>query len=415
MTLRVYLHDRICGRLLTTGDRGVVFRYDGDYLSSQNARALSMSLPLRESEFLQKECLPYFSGLLPEGEIKRQISSYLHVSESSTVKLLEALGGECAGTVAFNSEDEPPLQLKTEYELNDEYYAPISDEDISELIDKMESNPLIFSRKDFRLSLAGAQQKIALAHFDGKWFVPKGGAPSTHIIKPTRRDFPDIARNEYLSMQLGGIFIGDVAASSMVDFCGKEVFCVRRFDRIRDGNKIRRVHQEDMCQALGIMDDRKYQADGGPSIGDIYRLLSERSSNPIADMRKLLGSVIFQFLIGNCDAHGKNFSLLEEKNSVALSPAYDVVSTAIYPSLTRKLAMKIGNEYELDKIRRRHFIELADKIGVRISAVNKVLESLGKRMPEAEAFLKGDKVALENPELASAIWKGFLARWRMIV
>lgn len=111
MTLSVYLHDRICGHLLTTGDRGVVFRYDGDYLSSQNAQVLSMSLPLRESEFLQKECLPYFSGLLPEGEIKRQISSYLHVSESSTVKLLEALGGECAGTVVFNSEYEPPLQL----------------------------------------------------------------------------------------------------------------------------------------------------------------------------------------------------------------------------------------------------------------------------------------------------------------
>lgn len=299
--------------------------------------------------------------------------------------------------------------------MNDEYYAPISDKDISELIDKMESNPLIFSRKDFRLSLAGAQQKIALAHFDGKWFVPKGGAPSTHIIKPARRDFPDITRNEYLSMRLGSILIGDVAASSMVDFCGKEAFCVRRFDRIQDGNKIRRVHQEDMCQALGIMDDRKYQADGGPSVGDICRLLFERSSDPIADMRKLLGSVIFQFLIGNCDAHGKNFSLLEEKDSVALSPAYDVVSTAIYPSLTRKLAMKIGNEYELDRICRRHFIELADRIGVRISAVNKVLEGFEKRMPEAEAFLKGDEVALENPELASAIWEGFLARWRMIV
>lgn len=415
MTLRVYLHDRLCGRLLTTDDRGIVFRYDEDYLSFQDAQALSMSLPLREREFSQKECLPYFSGLLPEGEIKRQISSCLHVSESSTVKLLEALGGECAGTVVFNSEDEPPLQLKTEYELNDEYYTPISDKDISGLIDKMESSPLIFSRKDFRLSLAGAQQKIALAYFDGKWFVPKSNAPSTHIIKPARRDFSDIAQNEYLSMRLGGIFIGEVADSSMADFCGKKVFCVRRFDRIRNGNKIRRVHQEDMCQALGIMEDKKYQADGGPSVESIYRLLSERSSNPIADIRSLLDSVIFQFLIGNCDAHGKNFSLLEEKGFVALSPAYDVVSTAIYPSLTRKLAMKIGNEYELDKICRRHLIELADKIGTRISAVNKILESFEKKMSEAEAFLEENSIALENSKLASAIWEGFMARWRLIV
>lgn len=155
MTLRVYLHDQLCGHLSTTDNRGVVFCYDENYLCSSNAQALSISLPLREDEFQQKECLPYFSGLLPEGEIKRKISSYLHVSESSTVRLLEVLGGECAGTVVFNSEDEPPLQLKTEYELREENYTLITDKEISELIDKMEASPLVFSRKDFRLSLAG--------------------------------------------------------------------------------------------------------------------------------------------------------------------------------------------------------------------------------------------------------------------
>lgn len=391
-----------------------MFCYDENYLCSSNAQALSISLPLGEDEFQQKECLPYFSGLLPEGEIKRKISSYLHVSESSTVRLLEVLGGECAGTVVFNSEDEPPLRLKTEYELREENYTLITDKEISELIDKMEASPLVFSRKDFRLSLAGVQQKIALAHFDDKWFVPKGSAPSTHIIKPARRDFSDIAQNEYLSMHLGAIFIGDAALSTLIDFCGKKVFCVRRFDRIQDGNKIRRVHQEDMCQALGIMGDKKYQADGGPSVKDIYRLISEKSSNPIADMRSLLSSVIFQFLIGNCDAHGKNFSFLEEKDSSVLSPAYDIVSTAIYPSLTRKLSMKIGDEYELDKVGRRHLVELADKVGVRVSVINTILEDFEKKMPEAKDFLKTDEVAFENPELAAVIWKGFLARWHSI-
>lgn len=414
MTLRVYLHDRLCGHLFTTDNRGVVFQYDEGYLSSASAQALSISLPLQEGEYPQKECLPYFSGLLPEGEIKRQISSFLHVSESSTVKLLEALGGECAGTVLFTSGDESPLQLSTEYELSDENYTPISDRDISDLIDKMESNPLVFSRKDFRLSLAGAQQKIALAYFDGGWFVPKGNAPSTHIIKPSRRDFSDIAQNEYLSMRLGGIFTGNAAFSSMVDFYGKKVFCTRRFDRIQDGNKIRRVHQEDMCQALGIMEYKKYQADGGPSVKDMHGLLAERSSNPIADIRRMLSSVIFQFLIGNCDAHGKNFSLLEEKDSTVLSPAYDVVSTAVYSPLTRKLSMKIGNEYEIDKICRRHLIELADKIGIRISVINKILENFEKKMAEAKEFLKEDKIAIENPNLTSAIWEGFLAKWNSI-
>ena len=262
MTLRVYLHDRLCGHLYTTSDRGVAFSYDGEYLSLPNALALSISLPLQKEEFSQKECLPYFSGLLPEGEIKRQISSYLHVSESSTVKLLEALGGECAGTVVFNSEDDAPLLLKREYELNEESYTPIFDQEIADLIDKMESNPLVFARKDFRLSLAGTQQKIALAHFDGRWFVPKENAPSTHIIKPSRKDFTDIAQNEYLSMKIASIFLSDVAPVSLFDFCGKNVFCVKRFDRIQNGNKIKRIHQEDMCQALGIMDDKKYQAGG---------------------------------------------------------------------------------------------------------------------------------------------------------
>ena len=363
--------------------------------------------------FSKKNVCRISQGCFP-GEIKRKISSYLHVSESSTVRLLEVLGGECAGTVVFNSEDEPPLQLKTEYELREENYTLITDKEISELIDKMEASPLVFSRKDFRLSLAGVQQKIALAYFDDKWFVPKGSAPSTHIIKPARRDFLDIAQNEYLSMHLGAIFIGDAALSTLIDFCGKKVFCVRRFDRIQDGNKIRRVHQEDMCQALGIMGDKKYQADGGPSVKDIYRLISEKSSNPIADMRSLLSSVIFQFLIGNCDAHGKNFSFLEEKDSSVLSPAYDIVSTAIYPSLTRKLSMKIGDEYELDKVGRRHLVELADKVGVRVSVINTILEDFEKKMPEAKDFLKTDEVAFENPELAAVIWKGFLARWHSI-
>ncbi|MDE7383445.1 MAG: HipA domain-containing protein, partial [Treponemataceae bacterium] len=243
---------------------------------------------------------------------------------------------------------------------------------------------------------------------------PKGNAPSTHIIKPSRRDFSDIAQNEYLSMQLGGIFIGDVASSSLIDFCGKKVFCVRRFDRRQDGNKIRRVHQEDMCQVRGIMGDKKYQSDGGPSIKDIYKLISEQSSNPITDMRKLLRSVIFQFLIGNCDAHGKNFSFLEENGSIFLSPSYDIVSTAIYPSLTRKLSMTIGNEYALDKIGHSHLIELADKIGMKISTINTILEDFEKKIPDAIEFLKKDKVAFENLELASAIWEGFLARWDSI-
>ena len=147
---------------------------------------------------------------------------------------------------------------------------------------------------------------------------------------------------------------------------------------------------------------------------DMHGLLAERSSNPIADIRRMLSSVIFQFLIGNCDAHGKNFSLLEEKDSTVLSPAYDVVSTAVYPTLTRKFSMKIGNEYEIDKICRRHLIELADKIGIRISVINKILENFEKKMTEAKVFLKEDKIAIENPNLASAIWEGFLTRWNSI-
>lgn len=415
MKLRVYLHENLCGYLYTTADRGIVFCYDDSYLASNGAIPLSISLSLQKKEFSQKECLPYFSGLLPEGEIKRKISSYLHVSESSTVKLLEALGGECAGTVVFSSEDNPIPKLKTEYELSEENYTPISDQEIADLIDRMEENPLVFSRKDFRLSLAGAQQKIALAFFGGKWFVPKGNAPSTHIIKPTRQDFPDIAQNEYLCMQIAKIFLDDVATSILLDFCGKKVFCVKRFDRILSGNAIRRVHQEDMCQALGIMDDKKYQADGDPSVKDMYELLSKISSNPIVDLQKMLSSVVFQFLIGNCDAHGKNFSILENGTSIYLSTAYDIVSTVVYPSLTRKLSMKIGNEYEIDRITRHHFIELADKIGVKISVFNKILKKFENKIQTMQDFLKSNRIAIENSRLADNIFNGFLARWNKII
>ena len=202
MKLGVYFGERKAGELYTTGDRGIVFSYAEEYLSSGSSQKLSASLPLRKEEFSQKECLPFFSGLLPEGASRKKIADYLHVSETSTAKLLEALGGECAGLITLTAEEFPALQ-KESYPISGQNYEVISDEKLCEFIKKIPERPLIKADDKLRLSLAGAQEKLALAKSNGKWNLPLNGAPSTHILKPTREgSLSTLAQNEYICMRL---------------------------------------------------------------------------------------------------------------------------------------------------------------------------------------------------------------------
>lgn len=408
MRLKVFLKDKKCGTLYSTADKGIVFEYDSDYSGNVENHSLSVSLPLSKKNFTQKECIPFFYGLLPEGDIKKRIAAELHVSETSTIKLLDALGGECAGTVSLFNEENASNPPEEAYLFCKENYHPISEEEIAEKIKNCTRTPVIRSEKDYRLSLAGAQEKIALAFFDGNWYVPLNGAPSTHILKPSRSDYPDLCANEYISMKIAEYFIENVPKTRLLSFGKKElhnVFCIERYDReitIKDNEiRVKRIHQEDFCQALGIMSDNKYQNDGGPGLVELMDIIRDNSSSPVIDIQKCAEYFLFNFLIGNCDAHGKNYSLLY-RDGVQLAPAYDIVSTVVYPDLSKKLSMKIGH-YEIDKVTRAHITETFDKARINVRILNKIFEKFAQKATKLDEILSGDKIVENNKDLANKI------------
>lgn len=391
MKLNVFFGNEKAGALESTENRGVIFVYDKNYLLNKNALPLSASLPLHSDEFSQKQCIPFFSGLLPEEDSRKKIADYLHISETSTLKLLEALGGECAGLISILPEDET-FSLQTSFSLDSENYELLDDNRLSDFIEKMNTRPLIKADDKLRLSLAGAQEKLALAKINGEWYLPLNGAPSTHILKPTRTGIlSSLAQNEYICMKLAKVFGLSVPEVDLLSIAGKDVFVVERYDRIKTADSIKRLHQEDFCQALGIVTSSKYQNDGGPGIADIFNTISKVCTVPALESQKFLRYVIFNYMIGNCDSHGKNYSLLYKNNRVELSPLYDAVSTIIYPGLTDKLSMKIGNHYEIQKIGKEDFSLLAEKLNIKNSVFFKIFDDFGKKYINAFEELRSDE------------------------
>ena len=393
MKLNVFFGNKKAGSLESTENRGVIFVYDEKYLNDKTSVPLSASLPLQREEFSQKQCIPFFSGLLPEEDSRKKIADYLHISETSTLKLLEALGGECAGLISILSEDEDNLFSKeTSYKLDSKNYEPLNDNRLLEFIEKMNTRPLIKADDKLRLSLAGAQEKLALAKINGEWYLPLNGSPSTHILKPTRTgSLSSLAQNEYICMKLAKSFGLPVPDVDLLNIAGKDVFVVERYDRIKEANSIQRLHQEDFCQALSIMSTSKYQNNGGPGIIDIFNTILKVCTVPALESQKFLRYVLFNYVIGNCDSHGKNYSLIYKNNRVELSPLYDVVSTIIYSGLTEKLSMKIGKHYEIQKVTQEDFSLLAESLNIKYSIFSKIFDDFAKKYITAFEELKDDE------------------------
>jgi serine/threonine-protein kinase HipA len=232
---------------------------------------------------------------------------------------------------------------------------------------------LLAGEKGIRLSLAGAQDKIAVRIEGGEISLPLGGAPSTHILKPGIDRFPGVVFNEALTMTLAAAIGLPAAKVQTRNSEGIDDLLVERYDRIHrpaaEGGGLERLHQEDFCQAQNIVPDIKYQREGGPSLKACFGLLRGASSAPVIDLARLLDAVIFNYLVGNNDAHGKNFSLLYHAVGTPhletrLAPLYDVVSTVYYPELSDEMAMKIGTQYSSERVTPRDFDRFADQAGL---------------------------------------------------
>jgi serine/threonine-protein kinase HipA len=401
-TLEVYLHRDLVGHLMQDDDGQMFFDYTEIWRENPAAILLSHSLPLRKERFTRKECSGFFGGILPEQKLREIVAKNLGISAKNDFAMLEQIGGECAGAVTFLPAGEPLPE-------REDRYRDLSDKDLVDMLKTLPRRPLLAGDADVRLSLAGAQDKVAVKVSGDRISIPLGGAPSTHILKPANDRFAGLIFNEMLCLDLAktaGLF---VAKAETRNIDGMDYILVERYDRsvIRssDGSeRYERLHQEDFCQASGIVSEKKYQSEGGPSLKQCFDLLREVSTAPVIDLGRLLDAVIFNYLIGNNDAHAKNYSLVYVTGKGAgyearFSPLYDLVCTIYYSELSKKMAMKIGGEYLSDRIAPGHFETLATEAGLAKPLVK-------QRVPElATSVIEGLKMIEAKQPVAADVAK----------
>lgn len=366
--LDVYLWDQRVGHLRLDKKRRFVFQYDAAWIKKKGAVPLSLHLPLKTDIYSDDLSRPFFSNLLPEAEIKRIIARHLQISESNDFAMLNSIGGECAGAVSVLPAGFVPVVKPGYQELNDE--------ELHRIITDLPKRPLMAGVEGMRLSLAGAQNKLPVYMEGDKIFIASGNAPSSHILKPPIKDLEDTVENEAFCMMLAqklGLSTPPVMFRRGFD----KLYIIQRYDRSRDKNgHIVRLHQEDFCQALGFLPDQKYENEGGPSLGDCFALLQGKSISPAVDRLALLQWTIFNFLIGNADAHAKNLAMIFTNRGPRLAPFYDLICTQVYPDLTDKSAMKIGGENRPAWIQRKHWEKLGESVAIKSSLVLKTLRDM---------------------------------------
>ena len=370
--LDVYLNEHLAGRLREEKGR-LSFAYDEAWLESRNFIPLSVTMPRETEEFPDAVARAFFDNLLPEGDVRAAIAKLRRVSERNTFGLLEEIGGDCAGAISLWPEGEKPAV--------NEGYAAISDRRLNTLIAGTRKRPLLAVDDELRLSLAGAQDKLPV-HYDGtRLALPKGGAPSSHILKPGSRDFAHMPMNEHFCMRLASAAGLLVPLSEVLRKPGA-LYLVQRYDRTRspDG-ALARIHQIDFCQALNLPSSRKYEQEGGASLAACFEVVARYCAQPARDRLRLISWAIFNYLVGNADAHAKNLSLLIEAEGASLAPFYDLISTAVYRGLTARLAMKIGRENRPDWIQERHWKAFAEDSGANPRIVWRTMAELSAAMP----------------------------------
>jgi serine/threonine-protein kinase HipA len=431
LPLDVLINGRLVGRLEKAANGATSFQYAEQWLSWDHRFAVSLSLPLTPSAYRGAEVAAVFDNLLPDRDaVRRRVAERMGASGTDFYSLLEAIGRDCVGAMQFMPEG-------SQGGAPDAQGEPVSDAEIEGMLADLAQAPLGVDREqEFRISVAGAQEKTALLWMDRQWFRPIGTTPTTHILKPQLGQIPtsdgmidmsDSVDNEHYCMRLMRAFGLHVAQTEIGIFGTRRVLVVERFDRHRrDSGQLLRLPQEDCCQALGIPLTRKYQSDGGPSMRDILGLL-KGADDPQADQIAFFKSQILFWLIGAADGHAKNFSIfLKPGGRFSLTPFYDVLSAQ--PAADKgqiaqnkfRLAMSAGknHHYRMSEVMGRHFVQTGKAAGLGASAMRDAIGELLDRAPDAVAEARtampegfadfvheSVAVAIERrlPQLASAL------------
>lgn len=394
--LHVLVDGRRAGVLDRLSNGRLHFEYDEPYRSLPGATPLSVGMSLQERSFPHSRIEPWIDGLLPDSdEVRQHWARRYRVTSASPFNLLSTVIGEdCAGGVQFVR----PARLSA---LLSEPGSVewLDDDDLQARLRRLRTEDAAWhgegdDRPGFegRFSLAGRQRKTALLFEDGRWGVPAGRIPTTHILKPAIPGYADQEVNEHLCLAAARL-AGIPAAESAVRVFGSEtVIVVTRFDRVRIDGALTRIHQEDCCQALGVPPDRKYQSDGGPGPREVAGLL--RSVIPGRDAEagilRFADALIWNWLIGGTDAHAKNYSLLLRGSVVRLAPLYDITSGLPYGNPhDLRMAMKLDDSYRLIA-HRNPWPAVARMIGVPADALVERARHLCTAAPEAFAIAAAD-------------------------
>lgn len=368
--------------------------YDPAWLARPDAFPISVSLPLGPELLAGPAVAAFFANLLPEGAARAQVARRLGVSESNDAALLRALGGDCAGALAILPSDEVPDDTRSEH-------VALSEDDLRDLLTGDGALAVASGRAGVRLSLAGAQDKLPVLWRDGRPWLPRGTAASTHLLKLPSERFRNLPVVEAFTMRLGGALDLRTCNVELVTLGGRVVALVERFDRwITPDGGVVRLHQEDLCQALGLPPGRKYEAEGGPSFPDCARLVADVVREPVLDLRQLLRWQVFNVIAGNADGHAKNVSLLRDEQGLRLAPAYDLVCTRSWKSLDHRLAMGIGDCRDGAQVTTRCWRRLAADIGVGEGFLLGLVREMGERAGDAVAAVRLEHLATWGPSSA---------------
>lgn len=390
--LIVLLAGQEIGRVLRGRGGRLSFQYGSRWQGRPDAYPLSLSMPLALSDHSHTKIEAFMWGLLPDNEkvIDRWASQY-HVSPRSAFALLTYVGEDCAGAVQFI----PPERLRRlQPQPSKSEIAWLTETEVAERLRRLRTDHAAWrSPSDTgQFSLAGAQPKTALVLEDGKWGIPSGRIPTTHILKPPTGEWDGHAENEHFCLELARVLGLTVPNSSVMRFGHERAIVIERYDRLRAQGFLVRLHQEDMCQALGLPPTRKYENEGGPGIKEIVDLLRNHSSRPDEDTQMFLDVIAFNWIIAGTDAHAKNYSvLIGSGGSVRLAPLYDLASILPYKNMSlmrAKLAMKIGGIYRLRNIGIRQWTRLAAEVRVEADHLLARMVRFAEDLPDHASDIK---------------------------
>lgn len=395
--LDVYFGEAKAGALRQDEAGALNYAYDPGYLAGRAPRAISFSMPLQEAPYADRIARPFFSGLLPDEGARQRLAGALGISAGNAFGLLEVIGGECAGALSLYPAGQTPPSS------DDDGVEALSPARLEEILGKLRERPLLGGEEGVRLSLAGAQDKLAVC-VDGEAIgLAKGGRPTTHILKPFIQALDGTVENELFCLRLAARLKLPVPKVEMRRSGAIPFLLVERYDRSqhKDGT-ITRLHQEDFCQALSVPPELKYEEEGGPGTERSLDLIDRATARPAADRLAFIRMLIFHYLVGNADAHGKNYALLYRSKTPDLAPLYDVVCTAVYPQLAKKIAMAIGGRSIPDTIQLKHWLTLVpDTRAAQRLLIKDMTELAGRIGAEADKLL----AEFENAGIAHDILK----------